>query len=203
MRNRVGLFGGTFNPIHFGHLRVAEEAMRQFGLAKVVFLPTGHPPHKQVAEGVPGDLRYQMVCLAVRGRPGLTVSRHEVDKDGPSYTVDTVEAMKRRYPQGVAYIVGADIFSNIEAWKDYQRLLQSCPFVVAPRGRVSSEAFRRAVFRGAELHFLDMQEVSLSSSEIRRRYRDGRPTGGLVPPAVDAFIRAHGLYGVAGRGEAG
>ncbi len=203
MRNRVGLFGGTFNPIHVGHLRVAEEALRQFGLSKVIFLPTGHPPHKEVAEGVPGELRYEMVRLAIQGRPGLEVSRYELDCPGPCYTVDTIAAMKERYPQGVAYIVGADIFLAIEFWKDYPRLLRSCPFIIAPRKGIPQEAFCRPPFDVAELYFLEMEEIDLSSSDIRRRYREGLPTKGLVPPAVDEFIRARGLYGVAEVGKRG
>lgn len=196
-RNRVGLFGGTFNPIHMGHLRVAEEAFRQCELCCVIFLPTGHPPHREVAEGVPGELRYHMVRLAVEGKPGMSVSRLELDSRGPCYSVDTVIAMKERYPQGVAYILGADTFLGIETWKDYRRLLISCPFIVAPRKGIPHEAFRREPFNLAEIYFLDMEEIDLSSSDIRRRYREGLSTEGLVPRPVDEFIRAQGLYGVA------
>ena len=197
IKNRVGLFGGTFNPIHMGHLRVAEEAFRQCELSCVIFLPTGHPPHREVAEGVPGELRYEMVRLAIQGKPGLEVSRHELDCPGPCYTVDTVAVMKERYPQGVAYILGADAFLGIETWKDWRRLLLSCPFIVAPRKGIPRQAFRREPFNLTEIYFLDMEEIDLSSSEIRRRYREGLPTEGLVPKAVDEFIRAQGLYGVA------
>lgn len=203
IRNRVGLFGGTFNPIHMGHLRVAEEALRQCGLQKVIFLPTGHPPHREVAEGVPGELRHQMVRLAVKGRPGMEVSRLELDCSGPCYTIDTVRAMSRRYPQGVACILGADAFLGIQTWKDWQELLKSCPFIVAPRTGVPRDAFDRAPFNQADVYFLDMEEIDLSSSDIRRRYREGLPTAGLVPEAVDGFIRAQGLYGVARTGSVG
>lgn len=202
-RNKVGLFGGTFNPIHLGHLRVAEEALRQCQLKRVIFLPTGSPPHREVAEGVPGELRYQMVKLAIEGRPGLSVSRFELAPQGPSYTVDTVTFMKRRYPEGVAYILGADAFLEITTWKDWRRLLSSCPFIVAPRKGIGREAFAREPFNLAEIHFLDMKEIELSSSDIRRRYREGLPTEGLVPKAVDEFIRAQGLYGVARAGDVG
>lgn len=199
----MGLFGGTFNPIHMGHLRVAEEALKQCGLKKVIFLPTGRPPHREVAEGVPGELRYQMVRVAVQGRPGLEVSRLELDCSGPCYTIDTVRTMSRRYPEGVAYILGADAFLGIETWREWQELLKSCPFIVAPRTGIPREAFGRAPFTQAEVYFLQMEEIDLSSSDIRRRYRTGLPTQGLVPPPVDAFIRAHGLYGVARNHELG
>ena len=196
-KNRVGLFGGTFNPIHLGHLRVAEEALKQCGLKKVVFLPTGKPPHREVAEGVPGELRYEMVRLAIQGRPGFEVSRLELSCPGPCYTIDTVRTMSARHPEGVAYILGADAFLEIETWKDWQQLLESCPFIVAPRTGIPREAFARPPFTGADVFFLKMEEIDLSSSEIRRAYREGLPTQGLVPRAVDEFIRAHHLYGVA------
>ncbi|MBC7092952.1 nicotinate (nicotinamide) nucleotide adenylyltransferase [Candidatus Bipolaricaulota bacterium] len=201
MQGRTGLFGGTFNPIHLGHLRVAEEALRQFGLRQIVFLPTGHPPHREVDEGVPGEQRYAMVKLAVEGRPKFTVSRYEVDRPGPCYTVDTIAAMKAEHPEGVAYIVGADIFSRIEIWHDWPRLLGSAPFIVAPRPGVDMAVFHRAPFTQAELHFLEMPLINLSSAEVRRRYREGLSTAGMVPEAVDRFIRRHRLYGVVGRDE--
>ncbi|HNR24324.1 MAG TPA: nicotinate-nucleotide adenylyltransferase [Candidatus Bipolaricaulis anaerobius] len=197
LQGRTGLFGGTFNPIHIGHLRVAEEAWRQFGLRKAVFIPTGRPPHRAVDEGTPAEARYTMVCLAVEGHPQFSASRIEVDRPGPCYTVDTVATMKELHPEGVAYIVGADIFARIETWHDWPRLLASCPFIVAPRPGTPPTVFHRPPFDRAQIHFLDMPLISMSSSEIRRRYRCGLPTEGLVPPAVDQWIRAHGLYGVA------
>lgn len=196
MRGKVGLFGGAFNPIHLGHLRVAEEALRQFGLAKVVFIPTGRPPHKEVE--VPGELRYRMVQLAVGDHPGFEVSRIEMDCEGPAYTVDTVERMSELYPEGVVYIVGADSFASITTWKDYGRLLRLCPFIVAPRRGIDPGLFRRPPFDGAEVYLLRMEPFDVSSSEIRRRYRRGLPVEGLVPEAVDRFIREHGLYGSRG-----
>ncbi len=191
------MFGGTFNPIHIGHLRVAEEALRQCGLREVVFLPTGCPPHRAVAEGVSAEARYTMVCLAVAGHPGFTVSRFEVDRTGPCYTVDTVAALKEVHREGVAYIVGADIFARIETWHDWPRLLASCPFIVAPRPGVPPATFHRPPFDRAEVQLLEMPTIAVSSSEVRRRYREGLPTTGIVPPEVDRWIRTNGLYGVA------
>jgi len=196
LAGRTGLFGGTFNPIHVGHLRVAEEALRQFNLRQVLFIPTGQPPHREVADGVPGELRYEMVRLAIAGRPGFAVSRAELDRPGPAYTVDTIALLKGEHPEGVAYIVGADIFAQIEIWHDWPRLLSLCPFIVAPRPGVDLARFREPPFDRAELYFLDMAPIALSSSEVRRRYRLGLPTAGLVPEAVDRFIRERGLYGV-------
>lgn len=195
LAGKTGLFGGTFNPIHMGHLRVAEEALRQLGLAQVVFIPTGHPPHREVENGVPGELRYEMVKLAIADRPGFCVSRVELDRPGPAYTVDTIDLLVREHPGGVAYIVGADIFAQIDIWHDWPRLLTLCPFIVAPRPGVDLRIFSRPPFNRAEIHLLSMAPLAISSSEVRRRYRLGLPAIGLVPEAVDRFIRAHGLYG--------
>lgn len=203
LRGRTGLFGGTFNPIHVGHLRVAEEALRQFELREVVFLPTGRPPHREVAEGVPAEDRYTMVRLATEDHPRFSVSRFEVDRAGPCYTVDTVAAMKEQHPGGVVYIVGADIFARIDTWHDWLRLLGSCPFIVAPRPGALVASFCRPPFDQADVRFLQMPLISVSSSEVRRRYRAGLSAEGMIPPAVDRWIRDHGLYGVAPSGAGG
>jgi len=192
LRGKVGLFGGAFNPIHVGHLRVAEEALRQFGLDRVIFIPTARPPHKEV--DVPAELRFRMVELAIAGHPGFEVSRAEMDTDGPAYTVDTVRKMLKLYPQGVAYIIGADAFLGLSSWKDSDELIQLCPFIIAPRRGIDPEELRRPPLDRAEIHLIPMEPVEISSSEIRRRYREGLPVEGLVPEAVDRFIRAHGIY---------
>lgn len=197
LQGRTGLLGGTFNPIHVGHLRVAEEALRQYELREVVFVPTGRPPHRAVAEGTPAEDRYTMVCLATAYHAQFSVSRIEVERAGPCYTIDTVVAMNERCANGVACIVGADIFTRINTWHDWPRLLRSCPFVVAPRPGTEDVSFRHPPFDQAEVHLLQMKPISVSSSEVRRRYRAGLATDGMVPPAVDQWIRDHHLYGVA------
>ncbi len=203
LRGKVGVFGGTFNPIHVGHLKVAERAVEQFGLAQVVFVPTGYPPHKPVAGGVSGALRYEMVRRAVASRAEFSVSRVELDKDGPAYSVDTIAALSEVYPQGVAFLVGADIFLRIEEWRASDRLLSSCPFIVAPRDGVTPGHFRRAPFSQAELYFLEMEPIDVSSWEVRRRYQAGEDVDGLVPAAVDAFIRERNVYDMVQGGHVG
>ena len=194
LKGRVGLFGGTFNPLHNAHLIVAEKALEQFELKEVIFIPSGIPPHKEVADGVSKEDRYEMVRRAIAGRPRFSVSRIEIDRDGPSYTIDTIRALRGKYPQGLCFIVGADLFSQIETWKEPKALLRSVPFIVAPRDGIKKDTFALPPFDQAEIHFLEMKEVDLSSTWVREAVREGKEFTRLVPSAVADYIREHGLY---------
>jgi nicotinate-nucleotide adenylyltransferase len=168
--------------------------MEQFGLAEIVFIPSGTPPHKKVAGRVDKEMRYTMVKDAISTTPYFSVSRIEIDRHGPSYTIDTIEAMREVYPQGLCFIVGADLLADIETWKKPEVLLRSIPFVVAPRARITREAFTSPRFGGARIHWLRMQQVDLSSSWVRKRIRQGQPIEKWVPEEVVKYIRQHGLY---------
>ena len=194
LEDRIGLFGGTFNPLHNAHLVVAEKALAQYALAEVVFIPSGIPPHKQVEDGVDKQDRYEMVEQAIASDARFSVSRIEIDRQGPSYTIDTIRSLKEVYPQGVCFIVGADLLLQIETWKEPQELLASVPFVIAPRDGVHREAFLRPPFDRARLHFLAMEEVDLSSSWLRERVRKGEEIQQWVPPVVAEYIEQHGFY---------
>ena len=194
-RNRVGLFGGTFNPPHAAHLLVAEEALSQMGLAEVVFVPCGIPPHREVADGVAKEDRYEMVKRAVSGYPRFSVSRIEIDRGGSSYTIDTVRALQGTYPQGMVFIVGADLLLGIETWKEPDALLSAVPFLVAPRNGIRREAFSVPPFTRGTIRFLEMEEVDLSSSWVRAAARRGESIDGWVPPEVVSYIAERGLYG--------
>jgi nicotinate-nucleotide adenylyltransferase len=194
LEGKTGLFGGTFNPLHNAHLLVAEKALSQFGLREVIFVPCGIPPHKEVADGVNKEDRYEMVRRAIAGRPRFSVSRIEIDRAGPSYTIDTIRAMKGEHPEGLCFIVGADLLSQIETWKEPEALLASVPFIVAPRAGVDMRIFSAPPFDRAEIHFLDMEEVDLSSTWVREAVREGRGYESYVPPAVADYIKEHGLY---------
>ncbi|MBN1858441.1 nicotinate (nicotinamide) nucleotide adenylyltransferase [Candidatus Bipolaricaulota bacterium] len=194
MKGRVGVFGGTFNPPHRGHIRVAQRAFDQYSLSKVLFVPSGVPPHKIVACGVTPLQRYEMVRRAIQGHPGFDVSRIEIDRAGPSYTVDTIRELSRHYPEGMCFIAGADLVLDIESWKEPQALLTEVPFVLAPRHGIGNEAFSSPTFRGAGLFFLDMEEVDLSSRWLRARIARGEGFSEWVPAEVAVFIREHRLY---------
>lgn len=194
LENRVGLFGGTFNPLHNAHLLVAERALEQYALSEVVFIPSGIPPHKQVEDGIDKQDRYEMVGQAIASNDRFSVSRIEIDRGGASYTIDTIRTLKRVYRQGVCFIVGADLLLQIETWKEPQELLASVPFIVAPRDGVHREAFCLPPFSRAEIHFLSMEEVDLSSSWVRERVKEGDAIQDWVPPVIAEYIEQHGLY---------
>jgi nicotinate-nucleotide adenylyltransferase len=194
LRGKVGVFGGTFNPIHNGHILIARTAVSQFELSRVVFVPNGIPPDRQ-KEARPGkEDRFQMVAAAVAGEDGLDVSRIEVDREGPSYTIDTIRALKEDYREGVCFIIGADRLAQIDRWKEPEAILASVPFIVAPRAGVSLSAFDRGVFAEASVWPLEMSEVHLSSTVLRARVRRGEPIRDSVPASVEAYIVEHGLY---------
>lgn len=193
LRSRVGLFGGTFNPIHNAHLKVAKQALAQMDLAKVIFIPSKIPPHKD-AEGIPpADRRYEMVKLAIQGEENFEVSDVEIKRSGPSYTVDTIEQMKDKYER-VAFIVGADNLLKIDTWKQPEKLLDSCPFIVAPRHGQGAEDLQKGIFEGKDIRFLDMEEIDLSSTKIRKSFQNDAAVDGLVPEPVRRYIEKEGLY---------
>ncbi len=194
LKHRVGLFGGTFNPPHQAHLLVAQVAFEQFGLSQVVFIPSGIPPHKEIFENVSKEDRYAMVKEAISPFPNFSVSRIEIDRDGPSYTIDTIMALEGKYEQGMCFIVGADLLLEIETWKEPQKLLASIPFLIAPRGGISKDHFRVAPFDTAAISFLGMEEVDLSSTWIREQIMRGKEIPDCMPEAVASYIEERGLY---------
>ena len=191
--SRVGLFGGTFDPIHNAHLEVARQSRAQMDLSKVILIPSKHPPHKS-EEGMTGaKTRYRMVEVAIEGKENLEVSPVEINRKGPSFTIETLGEMKEVYGN-IAFIVGADNLINIDTWKEPEKLLNSCPFIVAPRGGILKGDFNKGIFKGKDLRFLNMSEISLSSTEVRERIIEGQPIDGMVPKRVRDFIREKGLY---------
>jgi len=194
LKGRVGLFGGTFNPLHNAHIRVARAAFGQCGLSSVLFIPNGIPPHKGPLKGISGEDRYRMVRTAIARYEEFDISRIEIDREGPSYTIDTIRALKDDYNQGVCFIVGADRLLDITTWREPEALLQSAPFVIAPREGVSEDAFDLSPFDAAQTYPLDMEEVDLSSSWLREKVARGEEIGEWVPPEVAAYIAENGLY---------
>lgn len=197
----IGLMGGTFDPIHMGHLVTAEEARQQFSLDYVVFIPAGLPPHKEIENVSAPEHRFLMTNLAVMSNPYFIVSRLEVDRKEPSYTVDTVSYFSRREPAGTTlyFITGADAILEILTWKDYEKLLNLCTFIAVSRPGYSLEQLWENAGRPCDhlirkVHMLEIPALAISSTYIRRRVALGRTIKYLTPEPVEQYIKKHGLY---------
>lgn len=196
---RVGILGGTFDPIHIGHLISAEEARVELELERVVFIPAGLPPHKLDHVMSPVEHRLAMVELAVASNPHFVVSRVDIDRLGPSYTVDTIELLKGGWGPGVEiyFIMGSDSLLDILTWHDPERLIRLCRFAVVSRpGYPVNLGELDALLPGvaSRVQMLDAPELAVSSTDIQRRVRKGLSIKYQVPEAVKDYIYQHKLY---------
>ena len=195
---RVGLMGGSFNPIHCGHIHLARAALDRDLVDRVLFLPTGNPPHKR--SGLADKLdRLAMTELAVDGEPRMGVCREEVDREGVIYTVDTLTILRQKMPDcRLFYLIGADSLCVLHTWRRPEDVIRLCTLLVAMRPGEDMQAVEKsAAFwreRGASIELLPAEPMDVSSTEIRMRMQAGKALDGLVPPRVEAYIRAHGLY---------
>ncbi len=188
--------GGTFDPIHYGHLVTAEEALVQFNLDKVVFMPTGNPVRKTHREVTPAEHRYLMTVIATASNPDFEVSRMEVDRPGPTYTVDTMLALRADLgPEtDLFFITGADAVWEILTWKDSEVLADVCSFIAATRPGYDLSRFSRDDADRMHVEFMEVPALAISSTDIRRRVAERRPIRYLLPEAVAAYIRKNRLY---------
>ena len=196
---RLGIFGGTFDPIHHGHLGAAEEARSQLHLDRVLFVPAGVPPHKPAQPISAASHRLRMVELAIASNPYFALSRVDVDRPAPSYTVETLELLRAEWGPGPRFffIEGPDSLSDIVCWYQPQRLLELCELAVVarPGSDVDVAGLERQLPGLTErLHWIEMPLLEISSTDVRARVRTGRPISYLVPHGVEAYIRQHGLY---------
>lgn len=195
----LGVLGGTFDPIHVGHLAVAEEAREALGLARVMFVPAGQPPHK-----VPGSVsrvgdRVAMVQLAIADNPAFELSMIEVQREGPSYTVDTLQALARANPGAQLHLIlSAETFAELPTWHEPERLFEAARMAVVPREGYPAPdpAWLARAFPGREdrVEYLGGPRFELSSTALRARVAAGRSIRYLVPGAVEAYIADHDLY---------
>ncbi|MEX2261137.1 MAG: nicotinate-nucleotide adenylyltransferase [Bryobacteraceae bacterium] len=192
MRTRIAVFGGTFDPIHNGHLAIAREALRRWKLTRVLFVPASQPPHKAFENRTGYEHRYRMVELACRDEPEFEASRLD-EAGGRSYTIRTLERLKEgigereREPE-LYYLIGADAFAEIATWHRWREVIQAVKFIVVSR---PGHAYQTPA--GAQVERLEEVRIPVSSSEIRRRLAAGDENV-AVPPAVLEYIRRHGLY---------
>jgi nicotinate-nucleotide adenylyltransferase len=196
---RVGILGGTFNPPHLAHLLCAQEALDQLGLDLVVLMPAAVPPHKEAQDDPGAGARVEMCRLAVAGEPHFSVSTLEVERGGPSYTVDTLRELHEKAPgDDLTFIVGGDMAHSLPTWREPAEVVRLARLGVAEReGLARADILERlAEVPGApeRVDFFDLPRVDVSSSLIRRRVADGRPIRYLVPDAVAGYIAERGLY---------
>lgn len=198
-QQRIGLMGGSLNPVHLGHLHMARQALACGRVDHVLFLPSGNPPHKR--EGLADKLdRLRMAELAVEGEKDMTVSREEIDREGVIYTVDTLRSLHASMPDTqFVYLIGADTLRVLHTWRRAAEVAGLCEFLVFMRPGEDAEEIRRFVegwqARGAQMEILCARMPDISSTQIRERAGKGLSLANLVPPAVEAYIRERGLYG--------
>lgn len=184
--------GGTFDPIHHGHLVAASETASVFGLDEVVFVPTGDPWQKSDVPVSPAEQRYLMTVIATASNPGFTVSRVDIDRPGPTYTIDTLRDLSARHPgTELFFITGADALAQILSWKDVDELFDLATFVGVTRP--GHELSRRGV-PAARISLLEIPALAISSTDCRARVRADQPVWYLVPDGVVQFIAKYGLY---------
>lgn len=202
-QKRIGIFGGTFNPIHMGHLIMAEEVFKQRHLSKIVFIPTYIPPHKHVNDLAEAHHRHQMIKAAITDKSEFEVSDLEIMREGKSYTIDTIQEILNHYGKEseIFLIMGADSLNELELWKNIKKLSQLCHFVIVNRPGFKTEVSPRLVEIIGKASLLDMESlrieitpVDISSTNIRKRLNGGVGIKDLVPECVEAYIKEHGLY---------
>ncbi|MGH2830752.1 MAG: nicotinate-nucleotide adenylyltransferase [Actinomycetota bacterium] len=193
---RIGVMGGTFNPIHNGHLVAAQEALAQFGLDEVVFVPAGRPWQKG-SEVAPAEDRYLMAVIATAPNERFRVSRIEIDRPGPTYTVDTLASLHDSMGDvELCFITGADAVLEILTWKDPEEVLRRARFIACTRPGYDLDRLAKQLPEGMEdrVEIMEIPALAISSTDIRRRVGEGRQIRFLVPDGVATYIEKNGLY---------
>ncbi|WP_454085916.1 nicotinate-nucleotide adenylyltransferase [Georgenia sp. Marseille-Q6866] len=189
---RIGVMGGTFDPIHHGHLVAASEVADVFSLDEVLFVPTGEPVFKQDREVTPAEHRYLMTVVATASNPRFTVSRVDIDRPGLTYTIDTLRDLKTAFPDAELYfITGADVLPEILSWKDVDELWSLAHFVGVNR---PGHHLDDTGLPSSGVSLMEVPAMAISSTDCRRRVREGMPVWYLVPDGVVQYIHKHGLY---------
>ena len=198
---KLAIMGGTFDPIHMGHLVTAEEVRHEFDVDEVLFVPTGHPTHKSNINMTTCEHRYLMTVLATAANPYFKVSRIEMEREGVTYTIDTIKELKRIYGNEVQlyFITGADAIHKILTWKESEELLQICDFVAVTRPGYNKEELIWQIEElkkqyETNIYFLEVPALAISSSDIRKRLYEAKPIKYLVPQEVENYIKKHDLY---------
>lgn len=200
-RKRIGIMGGTFDPVHIGHLILGETAYEQFHLDQILFMPAGNPPHKKDRKDrASNEQRTEMVKRAISSNPHFALSLEEMNQDGFSYTYRTLEHLKQKHPDTDYYfILGADSLYDFETWKEPERILRACTVLVATRNHTSHERLNRMIHRLEEkyqgkIEKLDSLNIDISSKQIRSWIAGNRTLAYYVPEEVISYIRENNIY---------
>jgi nicotinate-nucleotide adenylyltransferase len=191
---KIGLFGGTFNPIHNGHLKIARKVLNAFELAKIIFIPSGNPPHKSKKDIAGASHRMKMLKLAIAGERKFEVSDIEIRRKGISYTLDTIKEIKKIYGKDAVlyFIAGLDMALDLPNWKDPSKVLNLARFIAVERPGLSSEKLPDKYHE--KIIFIRGISIDVSSSDIRKRVKEGKTIKTLVPEAVEKYIKGHNLF---------
>ncbi|WP_455717443.1 nicotinate-nucleotide adenylyltransferase [Anaerosporobacter sp.] len=199
-KKKIGIMGGTFNPIHLGHLILGQTALEQFQLDKVIFMPTKNPPHKRYDHILDDDIRAKMVELAIEDNPNFELSTFEMEREGITYTADTLSRLTKLHPDEEYYfIVGADSLFYIDKWKDPATIFKLSKLIAAIRDHKSIEemaqksAALNEIFHGS-IELLNSPNIDISSSDIRERIKNGMDIRYYVTPKVASYIQKNKLY---------
>ncbi len=197
---KIGVLGGTFDPVHIGHLKVAEEARVSLNLSEIILVPAGQPLFKPAHPIAPAEHRLKMLQLAIAGRPHFKVSAMEIERPGPSYTVDTIAELRRKFSgeEEIFFILGWDNLAQLTEWREPSRLIKMCYLVAVPRPgcqRPDLDALEASIPGISQrVVFLDKPHIDISASAIRELAARGLPLSHLVPEPVAEYIRQHKLY---------
>ena len=192
--SRIGIFGGSFNPVHQGHLALAREAVLELNLDKIYFVPSFQNPLKKKEALLPDVLRVKLLRAAVRGNPDFAVSLCEIQRKGPSFTIDTLKSFKKKLGSDTVlyFLSGADVLKNIQRWKSVDQIFKLCRFVVMTRpGYPMKPAYRTGRQIREQVLNLPFLALSVSSSEVRSRLRRGQKISGLVPRSTESLLKKY------------
>lgn len=197
---KIGIMGGTFDPVHYGHLQAAKEVRSALSLDSVLFIPAGDPVYKRHYQVTAADVRYAMLKEAIAGEEGFLLSDMEIRREGATYAVDTLKELHRLYPKDTEfyYIIGADVVAELDTWKSYEEDFRMCTFAAVCRPGYTSAQFEAAVKKmtslGAKIVPVNILQLDISSREIRQKAAKGESVENLVPPGVQRRIIQEGLY---------
>ena len=198
---KIGILGGTFDPVHYGHIALAEDAVREAGLHEVVMIPARIQPFKQDREYASGEDRFNMLALAAGKDDHITVSKYELQQESISYTYLTLRHMQEFFGKDTRlyFITGTDSFLKIDTWMNAEELLTNYAYIIGTRPGYRQDEYRKALQKitaayGTEVISMNKTELDISATQIRQMVAEGKPIGDLVPPEVERYIREHGLY---------